>query len=66
MFKPYVDTLIWAAQSERELSATLYEHGIDDQGFARIRSKGDKALFGGLYYDSDETQTRYPRITTSI
>jgi DNA-damage-inducible protein D len=34
-------------QTERELSATLYEHGIDDQGFARIRSKGDQALFGG-------------------
>lgn len=34
-------------QTERELSATLYEHGVDDQGFARIRSKGDQALFGG-------------------
>lgn len=36
------------SQTERELSATLYEHGIDDQGFARIRSKGDRALFGGF------------------
>jgi len=34
-------------QTEKELSASLYEHGIDDQGFARIRSKGDQALFGG-------------------
>src|SRR5271154_5925831 len=34
-------------QTEKELSAALYEHGIDDQGFARIRSKGDQALFGG-------------------
>jgi DNA-damage-inducible protein D len=34
-------------QTEKELSATLYEHGVDDQGFARIRSKGDEALFGG-------------------
>lgn len=34
-------------QTEKELSTTLYEHGIDDQGFARIRSKGDQALFGG-------------------
>lgn len=34
-------------QTERELSSTLYEHGVDDKGFARIRSKGDKALFGG-------------------
>lgn len=35
------------AQTERELSTTLYEHGVDSQGFARIRSKGDQALFGG-------------------
>lgn len=34
-------------QTERELSGILYEHGVDDQGFARIRSKGDQALFGG-------------------
>lgn len=23
-------------------------NGVDDQGFARIRSKGDQALFGGF------------------
>ena len=34
-------------QTEKILSATLYEHGVDDQGFGRIRSKGDQALFGG-------------------
>ncbi len=34
-------------QTEKELSSTLYEHGVDDQGFGRIRSKGDQALFGG-------------------
>ena len=34
-------------QSERELSGIIYERGVDEQGFARIRSKGDKALFGG-------------------
>lgn len=34
-------------QTEKELSSLLYEHGVDDQGFARIRSKGDQALFGG-------------------
>ncbi|MBN2127308.1 MAG: DNA damage-inducible protein D [Candidatus Diapherotrites archaeon] len=33
--------------SETELSKLIYEHGVDDKGFARIRSKGDKALFGG-------------------
>lgn len=35
------------SQTEKELSSVLYQHGIDDQGFARIRSKGDQALFGG-------------------
>jgi DNA-damage-inducible protein D len=34
-------------QTEKELSGILFEHGIDNQGFARIRSKGDEALFGG-------------------
>ncbi len=34
-------------KTEKELSSTLYEHGVDDHGFARIRSKGDEALFGG-------------------
>jgi len=35
------------AQTEKALSSTLYEHGVETQGFARIRSKGDQALFGG-------------------
>ena len=34
-------------KTEKELSSVLYEHGINNQGFARIRSKGDEALFGG-------------------
>lgn len=34
-------------QSETELSQNIYERGVNDQGFARIRSKGDGALFGG-------------------
>ena len=34
-------------KSEVELSKTIYERGVDDKGFALIRSKGDKALFGG-------------------
>jgi DNA-damage-inducible protein D len=33
--------------SERELSRNIYERGVDESGFARIRSKGDMALFGG-------------------
>jgi len=34
-------------QTEKTLSSTLYQHGVDDQGFGRIRSKGNQALFGG-------------------
>jgi len=34
-------------ESETELSRNIYERGVDDQGFGRIRSKGDAALFGG-------------------
>jgi DNA-damage-inducible protein D len=33
--------------SEKSLSGVLFERGVDGQGFARIRSKGDQALFGG-------------------
>jgi DNA-damage-inducible protein D len=35
------------SKSETELSKLIYERGVDDLGFARIRSKGDEALFGG-------------------
>ncbi len=34
--------------SQKALSGVLYERGIDSQGFGRILSKGDAALFGGL------------------
>ena len=33
--------------SEKELSGLIFQKGIDNTGFARIRSKGDQALFGG-------------------
>ena len=36
------------SMSQKELSGVLYERGIDSQGFGRILSKGDAALFGGL------------------
>ncbi len=32
-------------ETEKRLSGVLYERGVDDKGFALIRSKGDKALF---------------------
>lgn len=34
--------------TETELSRVIYERGVDQRGFGRIRSKGDQALFGGL------------------
>ena len=33
------------SQTEKQLSCILYERGVDNQGFAIIRSKGDQALF---------------------
>lgn len=32
--------------SEKQLSKNIYERGVDDAGFGRIRSAGDCALFG--------------------
>lgn len=32
-------------ETEKKLSGILYERGIDNKGFATIRSKGDQALF---------------------
>ncbi len=36
------------AATETELSKNIYERGVDNKGFANIRSKGDWALFGGI------------------
>lgn len=33
------------SQTEKQLSGILYERGVDHNGFALIRSKGDQALF---------------------
>jgi DNA-damage-inducible protein D len=35
------------AATETELSKNIYERGVDNRGFANIRSKGDWAMFGG-------------------
>ena len=32
-------------ETEKKLSGILYERGVNDKGFANIRSKGDQALF---------------------
>ncbi|MCK9640524.1 MAG: DNA damage-inducible protein D [Prolixibacteraceae bacterium] len=36
------------SQAEKNFSTIIYERGVDEKGFAIIRSQGDKALFGGL------------------
>jgi len=43
--------------SEKRLSQNIYERGVDDAGFARIRSKGDAALFGG--YNTAGMKSKY-------
>ena len=43
-------------ESEKKLSQNIYERGVDDAGFGRIRSKGDRALFGG--YSTQEMKNR--------
>ena len=44
-------------ESEKQMSRILYERGVDDVGFASIRSKGDSALCGGL--DTKKMKERY-------
>jgi DNA-damage-inducible protein D len=34
-------------QSEKLLAGIIFERGVDQEGFARIKSKGDQVLFGG-------------------
>lgn len=46
--------------SQKELSGVLYERGIDSQGFGRILSKGDAALFGGLTTQSMKNRLGVP------
>ena len=35
--------------SEKQLSKIIYQRGVDDKGFGRIRSKGDQALSPGIF-----------------
>lgn len=42
--------------SEKQLSRNIFERGVDDKGFGRIRSKGDTALFGG--YTTEDMKLR--------
>ncbi|MDR0983052.1 MAG: DNA damage-inducible protein D [Culturomica sp.] len=42
--------------AEKQLSQNIYERGVDDKGFGRIRSKGDTVLFGG--HTTDDMKKR--------
>lgn len=44
-------------ESEKTLSQNIYERGVDNAGFGRIRSKGDAALFGG--YATQAMKNKY-------
>ena len=43
-----LDTRERLRASEKQLSRNIFQRGVDNIGFGRIRSKGDQALFGGL------------------
>lgn len=44
------------SKSEKKLSGIIYKRGVDDKGFAFIRSRGDQALFGG--YSTNEMKKK--------
>ena len=46
--------------SEKTLSTIIYERGVDNKGFARIRSKGDQALFGGFTTEEMKSKLNVP------
>jgi DNA-damage-inducible protein D len=48
------------SKSEKKLSGIIYERGVDDKGFAIIRSKGDAALFGGFSTQDMKKKLRVP------
>ena len=47
--------------SETELSENIYQRGVDDKGFGRIRSKGDGALFGGFNTSNMKSKLNVPK-----
>ncbi|HRE41670.1 MAG TPA: DNA damage-inducible protein D [Ignavibacteria bacterium] len=48
------------SKSEKKLSGIIYERGVDDKGFAIIRSKGDQALFGGFSTNEMKSKLKIP------
>lgn len=49
------------SRSEKKLSGIIYERGVDDRGFAVIRSKGDQALFGGFSTNDMKRKLAVPK-----
>lgn len=49
------------SKSENKLSGIIYERGVDDRGFAVIRSKGDQALFGGFSTNEMKRKLAVPK-----
>jgi DNA-damage-inducible protein D len=47
--------------SEKLLSGVIYENLGDDRSFARIRSKGDQALFGGQTTQKMKARLKVPK-----
>jgi DNA-damage-inducible protein D len=47
--------------SEKELSGIIYERLSDEKSFARIRSKGDTALFGGKTTEQMKQKLNVPK-----
>ncbi|WP_251616994.1 DNA damage-inducible protein D [Senimuribacter intestinalis] len=43
--------------SEKRLSQNIFQRGVDSNGFGRIRSKGDYALFGG--HTTQDMKSKY-------
>jgi DNA-damage-inducible protein D len=48
-------------QSEKELSGIIFDRLRDNESFARIRSKGDVALFGGRTTQDMKNRLRVPK-----
>ena len=48
------------SKSEKKLSGIIYERGVDEKGFAIIRSMGDKALFGGFSTNEMKRKLQVP------
>jgi len=55
-----VNARVKLSKSEKKLSGIIYERGVNSQSFAKIRSKGDKALFGGKTTKSMKLRFKVP------